>query len=415
MHKKRVAIVSLGYAWLPCEPGPSRFYDIAMKMHQCGYEVDFIGSSFQHFRKEPRNQQLICDMKYPFHITFIDVPKYKKNIDLRRVYSNRIAKKNVLKYLDKHEYDAVYCSIPANDIGAAVSKYCKKKKIPFVVDVEDLWPEAMSMVIKSKRVRDMLLYSFKRDAEVVYRNADAVIGTSDEYTERAFKNTKRDIPHKTVYVGCDLDNFDQGVRKYYDKIEKADNEFWVTYAGSIGTSYDIRTLVLAGKKLLNINYGNIKIKILGTGPLKQELEDLKIQEDCQNVQFLGYVDYQKMAAYLKKSNIVINSFVKGAPQSIVNKIGDYLASGNAVINTLQSKEFCSLVNEYQFGINIEPENVDALALTIIELYKDKKGLKEMGKSARLLAETKFDRKVSYQVIPDMIESLWMKEKNTNEE
>ena len=41
-----------------------------------------------------------------------------------------------------------------------VTSICKKKEIPVVVDIEDLWPEAMSMVIKNRAVRKILLHSF---------------------------------------------------------------------------------------------------------------------------------------------------------------------------------------------------------------------------------------------------------------
>ena len=72
---------------------------------------------------------------------------------------------------------------------------------------------------------------------------------------------------------------------------------------------------------------NIKIKILGNGPLKEELEKAAKDQGCRNVEFLGYVSYPEMAAWLAKSDILVNSFVKKAPQSIVTKIGDYLAAG----------------------------------------------------------------------------------------
>ena len=43
---------------------------------------------------------------------------------------------------------------------------------------------------------------------------------------------------------------DEGVERFSGEIEKGEDEFWVSYAGTIGTSYDIRTMVLAGKELL---------------------------------------------------------------------------------------------------------------------------------------------------------------------
>lgn len=392
--KKKIGIVSLGYAWLPCEPGPSRFYDIAKIFAENGYEVDLIGSSFQHYEKKPKDQKKIEEQHYPFHNVFIEVPPYKKNIDLRRVYSNKVAVKNVMAHLKQNQYDIIYNSIPANNISAQVGEYCKENHIPYIIDVEDLWPEAMKMVCNVPVVSDILFHGFKRDAERAYACADAVIGTSKEYTNRAFKYQKRDIPSYTIYVGCNMEVFDKGVQDHSESIEKEENEFWITYAGSIGTSYDIKTLVQAGKSLLQ--YPDIKIKILGTGPLKEELEQYAKAENITNVEFLGYVAYPNMAAYLAKSDVLINSFVKGAPQSIVNKVGDYLSAGKPMINTLENEEFMELVEEKKFGVNIEPENEEVLAKTIKKYYEKKDSLcVEQGCNARKTAEECFDRKRTY--------------------
>ena len=405
MTKKKIAIVSIGYVWFPCEPGPSRFYYMAKLFAEAGFEVDIITSNFQHFKKEYRDIEKIREQKYPFHIEFVEVPKYKKNLDLRRIYSNSVAKKKIGEYFKQHgeKYDAVYCTVPANDIAAEVSEYCKKKNIPFIVDIEDLWPEAMTMAFKVPVISNIAFYPFKRDAEKVYKNANAVIGTSDEYTNRAFKNRECNVPFQTVYVGCDLDKFDGGVRDFSAGIEKSEEEFWVSYAGSIGASYDIETLILAAKEIENRGYENIKFKIMGTGPKLEEIKALVAEQNCKNVSIMGYVEYPRMAANLTKSDVTVNSFVKGAPQSIVNKIGDYLASGCAMINTLENDEFIAMVDREKFGVNVESENVKVLADAVEKFYKDKGLCEEMGKTARAFGEDRFSVSKSYQRIIDMVE------------
>ena len=107
---------------------------------------------------------------------------------------------------------------------------------------------------------------------------------------------------------------------------------------------------------------NVHVQILGTGSLKDELE--KYSQDMDNIHFWGFTPYPKMAAVLSKSDVVVNSFVKGAPQSIVNKVGDYLASGKPMINTLENPVFCKLVEKNNIGINVEPENVKQLSEVI---------------------------------------------------
>ena len=403
--KKKIAVISMGVK-LNGEKGYSRFRYIGDFLSDAGYQVDLITTTFQHWEKAQRDIDAIKKEDYKFQLKFIYEPGYRKNIDLRRIRSHSIAAKNLTKLLEKEgDYDLIYCEIPPNDVALAAAEYAKKKGIPFVPDVNDLWPEAMRMVLDILVVSDILFYPLQRDAEKVYSLVSGIIGTSDEYRDRPLKNQKLDVPRKTVYVGNEIAEFDRGVEKYGPEIQKPEGEFWVSYAGTIGTSYDIRTMVLAGKELLDRGMSQIKFKILGGGPLKDELENLAKEQGCVNVEFVGYAPYPKMAAYLAKSDILVNSFVKKAPQSIVTKIGDYLAAGKPMINTCMSPEFRQKVENDGFGINILPEDVKILADAIAELYEDRDGCRIMGEKARKIAEEQFDRPESYKKIIELIEEL----------
>lgn len=402
---KKIAVISMGVK-LDNEKGYSRFRYIGDFLSDAGYQVDLITTTFQHWEKAQRNLDEIKKENYKFNLKFIYEPGYKKNIDFRRIRSHRIAAKNLRQLLEKEgDYDLIYCEIPPNDVALAAAEYAKAKDIPFVPDVNDLWPEAMRMVLDMPVISNILFYPILRDAEKVYSLVAGIIGTSDEYRDRPLKNQKLDVPKKTVYVGNEIAEFDAGVAEYGPQISKDEEEFWVSYAGTIGTSYDIKTMVLAGKELLNRGKNQIKIKILGGGPLKEELETLAKEQKCINVEFVGYAPYPKMAAYLAKSDILVNSFVKKAPQSIVTKIGDYLAAGKPMINTCMSPEFRNKVEHDGFGINIMPEDVNVLADAIEKLYEDEAGRTEMGKRARTIAEEQFDRPQSYKKIIELIEEL----------
>ena len=402
---KKIAVITMGVK-LNNEKGYTRFKFLSEFLVDAGYEVDLITTTFQHWEKAQRNISEIQKTKYKFHLKFIYEPGYKKNIDLKRVYSHRVAAKNLTALLEKEgDYDLIYCEIPPNDVALAAASYAKKKGIPFVPDVNDLWPEAMRMVLDIPVVSSMIFHPLQRDAEKVYSLVSGIVGTSDEYRDRPLKNQKLDVPKVTVYVGNEIKEFDAGVEKYSPEIEKKEDEFWVTYAGTIGTSYDIRTLVLTGEELIRRRRLNIKIKILGGGPLKEELEQLAKEHYCKNVEFVGYMPYEKMAAYLAKSDIVVNSFVKKAPQSIVTKIGDYLASGHPMINTCMSPEFRKKVETDGFGVNIMPEDEEVLADAIEKLYENEDVREEMGKQARKIAEEQFDRPESYKKIVELIREL----------
>lgn len=401
---KKIAIIAMATA-LKNEKGYTRFTFLADMLVKRGYEVDLITSSFQHWEKKQRNKENIKREKCLYNVVLVDEPGYKKNIDLNRLFSHYILARNLRKKLLRgKKYDLIYNVIPPNGTAKIAGKYANREKIPFVVDVEDLWPEAMKMVLDIPFLTDIIYFPLRWNAEQVYKMANGIIGTSDEYRDRAFKKRRKNIVNDTVYVGIELKAFDSGVEKYKDKIEKNANEFWVTYAGTLGASYDIKTLISAASLLKKEGYDSIKIKVLGNGPMKEELENMAKSIHC-NVDFLGYIEFEKMAAYLYKSDILINSFVKKAPQSIVNKIGDYLAAGKPMINTCSSKEFSEKVVKDGFGINVEAENAVELAKAMKEFFFNKEKCVEMGRNARKIAEKEFDREVSYEKIVKMIDGL----------
>ena len=410
MRMRKVAVITMGVK-LDGEKGYTRFRYLCEFLVKKGYEVDLITTTFQHWEKKQRDLESVDQKSYPFGIKFIYEPGYRKNIDLRRVRSHKIAAENLRKLLEKEgDYDLIYAEIPPNDVALAAAEYAHRNKIPFVADVNDLWPEAMRMVFDIPIVSDLLFYPLKRDAEKVYSLTSGVIGTSDEYRDIPFLNQKRDVLKETVYVGNEISVFDREAEQHADEVQKEEGTFWVTYAGTIGTSYDIRTMVLAAEELMKQGKTKIRFQILGDGPTREMLENLAKERKIQNVKFTGYVPYEQMAAYLVKSDVLINSFVRKAPQSIVTKIGDYLAAGKPMINTCMSPEFRKKVEQDGFGINIEPEDVRELVNAVEWMYENEAERNDMGNRARKIAEEQFDRPVSYGKIEAMISSLITKRK-----
>ena len=131
-----------------------------------------------------------------------------------------------------------------------------------MADVNDLWPEAMRMVLDIPVVSDILFYPLKRDAEKVYSLVSGVIGTSDEYQGPPVSETgDRPIPRETVYVGNELREFDEGAQKNRGgdtRNPKASSG--CPTQGTIGTSYDIRTMVLAAEELMKRGRTDIRVQ-----------------------------------------------------------------------------------------------------------------------------------------------------------
>lgn len=402
---RRIAVVTLGVKLADEVRGYTRFRKISELLVKAGFEVDLITSSFQHWDKAHRDTSREVYSQLPYKVVFIEEPGYSRNLDLKRINSHRIAAKNLAKHFEENRgvYDLIYSEIPPNDMALCCARFAKEEGIPYVADINDLWPEAMRMAIDIPVISDIAFYPFARDAKRVYGLLDAVVGTSDEYALRPSKDREEPYRHITVYVGNDLGVFDAGVADFAGELEKPEGEFWVTYAGTLGKSYDIATLVRAADALKE-DRPDLRVKILGDGPDRQKLEDLSRSLEAP-VDFLGYQDYAHMAAWLHRSDITVNSLIKQAPQSIVTKIGDYLASGHPMINTGSSPEMRAKLESDGFGVNVEAEDVSQLAGAIKALIEQPSACCEMGRRARLIAEQQFDQDAAYQKIVELVDSL----------
>ena len=407
---KKIAIIACAMA-LPGEKGYSRFDYLAKMLCEKGYKVDLYTSTFNHWEKAQRDKKSVEDIqkKVLYRIILAKEPGYKKNVDIRRVISHLMLSNSTVKYLEqmckKEKYDLVYCVIPDNALAAKVSRFGRKNHIPVIIDIEYLWPEGLEMIFHIPLLSKIIFWPFRKYAKQAYDNASAYVGTSDEFRDVPLKyKADRSKPRITVYVGCDIKVFDEGCRKYRNEISKNSNEFWVIYTGTLGSSYDIATLIKSAQEIKKQGYENIKFKILGNGPMKEKFLEIASEEEC-NIDFLGYIPYEKMAAYLVKSDVTVNSFVKKAPQSIVNKVGDYLAAGKPMINTLSSPEFREKVRKDGFGINVEAENVTDLTKAILKIYREPILAEKYGKNARIIADSQFDRKNAYLKILDLISEM----------
>ena len=400
----RIAVISADIA-LPGEKGLGRIYDLTTRFQAAGFDTELITSDFQHWDKAYRTKEAMeaAAAVAPFRINFQHGRSYGKNLDPRRIAGYRTLGKNIAAYLDTRSYDLIYCLIPDNYIAFRVTEAAKRKGIPCVVDVEDLWPEAMRMVLDVPVLSDALFWGFSHYAKKTYRNADAVVGSSDTYRDEPLKYGVNVPLRRTFYVGNLLSAFDRGAATP-PPMEKKPGEFWVTYAGTLGASYDLSTLIEAAKRLKDRGEAGVTVLLLGDGPDRERLES-QAKASGADVRFPGFVPYETMAAFLHVSDVAVNSLVPKAAQSIVSKIGDYLAAGVPMINTGLDPEFKEKVSADGFGVNVPPEDPDALADAVVRLRSDPAACAAMGKRAREIAVAQFNREETYPAIVRFAASL----------
>lgn len=350
--------------------------------------VEIITSRFFHTKKCFRNEPA---KEWPFKITFIDEPGYPKNICIRRFLSHYIWGKNVKVYIkNRKNPDVIYCAIPSLTGPYRFAKHCEKEHVRFVIDIQDLWPEAFQMVFNIPFISKIVLYPFKSIADAIYKRADEICAVSDTYCQRALKVNKKVKDTTTVFLGTDLGTFDSYAAEK-PILEKPDGEIWLAYCGTLGSSYDLTCVIDALSILEDYRF---RFVVMGDGPMKEEFERYAREKQVR-AEFVGRLQYNAMCSLLKACDIAVNPIAHNAAQSIINKHADYVASGLPIVSTQENEEFKKLVDEYQMGFNCKNNDGADLAEKIKRIASDEKLRTQMGKNARKCAEEHFDRKNTY--------------------
>lgn len=392
-------IVITQYVSMPGEKSNGRFRYLISMIDKTKFDVELITTNFSHRDKEHRSYNYDKEIDYKF--TMLNEPGYKKNVSFKRFYSHYVFSKNLEKYLKSIEKpDVIYCAVPSLDVAKVAAKFAEKNNIRFIIDVQDLWPEAFKLVFKVPIISDLIFYPMKKQADYVYSRADDIVAVSDTYAERAAMVNKKYKNKISVFLGTELDYFDK--LKKENEIVPFDDNIRIAYIGTLGHSYDIRVVIDAIKILNDKGLKNILFVVMGNGPLKEQFEEYAKEKNV-NCEFTGRLDYNEMVGKLCSCDIAVNPIKKGSAGSIINKVGDYAAAGLPVLNTQECEEYRKIVEEYKIGFNIENESPIEFAEKIKELYENKKSRKDMGANNRMLAEEKFDRKNTYLQIKKIIE------------
>lgn len=383
------------------EGNNSRFVYLAKLLAEnTNNSVEIVTSDFNHGNKVHFKSIGHLDS---VKITTCHEAGYPKNVSIKRFVSHRELARNVYKYLKTRQVpDVMYAAVPSLDVAKVCAQYCVSNHVRFIVDVQDLWPEAFQMVVNLPVISSIGFLPMKRQADKIYAAADEIVAVSQTYANRAMKVNKKCAQAHSVYLGTRLEKFDS-LRDGQPLYQKPENGCWIGYVGTLGHSYDLTCVMDA----LNILYNqkgvqNIRFVVMGRGPLQEKFQQYAEQLNIP-VAFTGMLPYEQMVPMLCACDIAVNPIMRGAAQSIINKVGDYAAAGLPVVNTQECPEYCNLVADYNMGINCENGDAKGLAEAMERLIAHPELRKEMGRNNRRLAEERFDRKVTYQEIVDLIE------------
>jgi glycosyltransferase involved in cell wall biosynthesis len=379
----------------------ARYGTLAKELIKLDFNVIWWSSDFNHATKQARTPAK-HDLA-GLEVRYLSVPSYKRNIGLDRLWNCYCYGRSFYQAAQNStKPDIIIASLPPIESAYYAVKYGKENNLPVVIDIQDIWPEAFILAFPGalRRLAGYGLLPYFWLSRKVYNGATAITGVSQQYVELGLSKinhlTKKPITH-VAYLGYD--------EELFAKISpcKQPKGKLVIFAGTLGHTYDVETMVRTAK-LLAKSHPQVEFKIIGSGPLEAKAKNLATELELSQDIFLGRLPFNEVVSWLKAGDIGLNCYAKEAPQSFTNKICEYAGAGLSIINSL-GHGLDKFVIDQEIGINYQAGDVNSLYNSIVSLIDHPEHLSKLKANSRNVGLELFNRASIYKNFASFLNAL----------
>lgn len=340
----------------------------ANELHQTGGCVDTHGKPYLRTEEEG----------VPF--VFVKTSKYEGNgisrvknmvsfflglLKISKGYAKQYGKPDVIMGSSAHPLTSI--------AGILVAR---RFRVPAIVEVRDLWPEAIFSFGKVK-MNSLVGRILSAGEKWMYVHADAIVFTKEGDVDH-IKEMGWDKDHggKIDLAKCHYINNGVNLKDYYASIEKdilkdpdlEDDSFKVVYTGTVRPVNNVGNLLDTAKLLKDKK--DIKFLIFGGGSELEKLEKRVQDEHINNVIFKGFVEKKYIPYILSRSSVNVLNYSQAnynwSRGNSSNKLFEYMASGKPIISTVKMG-YC-ILDKYQCGLSLDECTAKALAEQILKIH-----------------------------------------------
>ena len=178
----------------------------------------------------------------------------------------------------------------------------RAKRVPFVFEVRDLWPESLAAVGMG-HPGSPLHHGLAKIAGFLYQRCDRVVVVTPAFKDYLVEHWHTP-PDKISVVenGVETDLFSPGEvdAKLRNELG-ADGKFVVGYIGTMGMAHGLETLVEAAARLQN-SAPQVLFLLVGEGAEKDRIISLAKSRSLDNLRFVDQQPREKIPAYIRLSD-----------------------------------------------------------------------------------------------------------------
>lgn len=403
----KLLFLSMHYAPEPCD---SRTSHLARLMAERGHRAQALTSfpNYPYGQIYDGYRQRLCSRQMVEGVEVVRVPMFPDHsMSIKRrtlSYFSFGASSAFLGTFFTQRPDLIWIHHPPLTTAFAGYVIARVKRVPYVLEIHDLWPETLVSTGMIKEGR--LTRSIRKVCDFLHRRAAAIVVTSpgmkDNLVRHGTDSRKiRVFPQfsdESMFHPVDRDEDfgrEQGLKGFFN----------VVFAGNIGTAQSLDVVLEAAEKLRHIP--EVRFVILGEGVERARLDAEARHRGLDNVRFLGHRPSAEMPSYFAWADALL-VHLKEDPLfaiTIPGKTQAYLASGRPILCGVAG-DTAEIVRSAGAGLTFRPDDADELADAIRRLRAmPMESLERMGAAGMQAAAEQFGKEALASRYESLFERL----------
>lgn len=356
----------------PDQPGGTRHYEMSRELVRAGLPTTVVASDLNLTRREYLRRRRASDPRYLREqvegVGFVWLPagSYRAN-DWRRALSMVLFSIHALWFLVRAPMPAgsvIIGSSPHLLAAAAARLAAFLRRVPFILEVRDLWPESLEV---GGTEPGLVFRVLRLVADLLYRTSLAIVVLA---AGNMAPIEARGVPSERLHYipnGVDPEAFADAAPLRIPGVPDDRRAF--VYAGAHGPANGLETVLEAAAHLIERGEDRAQIVLIGDGPSKNQLVASARDRGLTNLTFLDPVPKSEIPGILRGSAGGLMPLADVALFSYgvsPNKLFDYLSADLPVVANVPG-DVARMVTEANAGIVVPPADPSAMADAIVRL------------------------------------------------
>lgn len=282
-----------------------------------------------------------------------------------------------------------------------VAKVAAKYGIPYMVPIQDIYPECLFTNKNYPKIVSSLIYKILYPVDKYYQHHAACIRTiSDEM--RDYLSPSRKVPVDRYLVVNNWQNDEDFLKDYPSRSD--DGKIIFAYVGSINAHANVESMI---KAFAEANISNSEFRIYGGGNHKEQCVELVRSLGCTNIYF-DMVSRDKVAFVQSQADVLVLALPKGNGHlCLPSKMTSYMLSGRAILASVDADSATTrYIRESGCGMSVLPDDIEAIKsgfLYFANMSSDQ--LHSIGEKSLSYSRQYLTREVNLQMVVDRIHQI----------